>query len=151
MQGRNCGNTYPFRHADLPYIVKQTATSRLPIVLGYVCVSFVAVQEIRIRDGIVIRIGDSTIYRRDADEKKVRGCVLTVINEQNNLLDEVGLTSSKSAVARLRSHRECKLFVIIAHLFREAAEKYYKDAFRGVLNTLTSKIPSQQAVIVGLM
>ncbi|KAK6762405.1 hypothetical protein RB195_023211 [Necator americanus] len=54
--------------AELSYIVEQTPTNRH--LLGYLCVSFAALQETHIASRPVISVGDYTIYCGDADEKK---------------------------------------------------------------------------------
>ncbi|KAK6736536.1 hypothetical protein RB195_019304 [Necator americanus] len=82
----------------------------------------------------------------DANEKKVG----TVRNKYNSLVEELGSRSSRCAFARLRGRRGLKLWVVSSHALTETAKENNKDSFYYELNTLIFKIPSQQAVIVGI-
>ncbi|KAK6763411.1 hypothetical protein RB195_023927 [Necator americanus] len=127
--------------------LQQAALSRL---LRYLCVSFAALQETRMRDRPVISIENYTIYCGDADEIKVGGCAIAVRNDYKNLVEEFGSTSSRCAFLRLRDRGGRKLWIVSAHAPTETAEDNSKNAFYDELNALMSKIPSQQVVIVGI-
>ncbi|KAK6763394.1 hypothetical protein RB195_023917 [Necator americanus] len=49
-----------------------------------------------------------------------------------------------------RGRRVLKLFIVSAHAPMETAKDHKKEAFYDDINTLVSKTPSQQAVIVGI-
>ncbi|KAK6764460.1 hypothetical protein RB195_024688 [Necator americanus] len=131
----------------LPIELQQATLSRL---LRYLCVPFAALQETRIRDQPVLNIENYTIYCGDADEKKVGGCATAVRNDYNNLVEELGSTSSRCALLRLRDRTGCKLWIVSAHTPTETAENNSRDAFYDELNALISKIASQKVVIVGI-
>ncbi|KAK6756943.1 hypothetical protein RB195_015020 [Necator americanus] len=126
--------------------LQQAALSRL---LRYLCVPFAALQKIRVTDR-PINIENYTIYCGDADENKVGGSAIAVRNDYKNLVEEFGSTSSRCAFLRLSDRRARKLWIVSAHAPTETAEDNSKDAFYDELNTLMSKIPSQQVVIVGI-
>ncbi|KAK6728213.1 hypothetical protein RB195_005702 [Necator americanus] len=85
--------------------------------------------ETRMRDRTVISIESYTCG--DADENKVGGYAIAVMNDYKNLVEEFGSASSRCAFLRLRDRRERKLWI-------------------DELNALMSKIPSQQVVIIGI-
>ncbi|KAK6745275.1 hypothetical protein RB195_011786 [Necator americanus] len=89
--------------------LQQAALSRL---LRYLCVPFAALQETRMRDRPVISIENYTIYCGDADEIKVGGCAIAVMNDYKNLVEEFGSTSSRCAFLRLRDRRGRKLWIV---------------------------------------
>ncbi|KAK6764395.1 hypothetical protein RB195_024644 [Necator americanus] len=127
--------------------LQQAALSRL---LRYLHAPFAALQKTRISDRALISIDNYTIYCGDADEGKVGGCSMFVRNDYNNLVEEFGSKSSRCAFVRLQGHKGLKLWILSAHAPTEIAEDHNKDAFYDELNTLMSKIPSQQVVIVGI-
>ncbi|KAK6761806.1 hypothetical protein RB195_022769 [Necator americanus] len=96
--------------------LQQAALSRL---LRYLCVPFAALQETRMRDRPVISIENYTIYCGDADENKMR-------------------------LSTTADRRGRKLWIVIAHAPTGTAEENSKDVFYDELNSLMSKIPSQQ-------
>ncbi|KAK6743269.1 hypothetical protein RB195_010495 [Necator americanus] len=112
-------------------------------------VPFAALQETHIRDQPLIDTDNYTFYCDDADEKKVGGCAIVIRNDYNNLM-EFGSTSSRCAFIRLWDRRGLKLWIVSAHASTETAKGQNKDSFYDELNTLISKIPSQQAAIFGI-
>ncbi|KAK6764462.1 hypothetical protein RB195_024689 [Necator americanus] len=116
----------------------------------YLCVTFAALQETRIRDRPIISIENYTLYCGDADENKVGGCAIAVRNDYNNLVEEFGSTSSRCAFPPLRDRRGRKLCIVSAHAPAETAEDNSKDAFYDELNALMFKMQSQQMVTVGI-
>ncbi|KAK6765001.1 hypothetical protein RB195_025078 [Necator americanus] len=127
--------------------LQQAALSRL---LRYLCVPFAALQETRMRYRPVISIENYIIYCGDADENKVGGCAIAVRNDYKNLVEEFGSTLSRCAFLRLRDRRGRRIRIASAHAPTKTAEDNSKDAFYDELNSLMSKIPSQQVVIVGI-
>ncbi|KAK6761829.1 hypothetical protein RB195_022787 [Necator americanus] len=113
-------------------------------------VPFAVLQETRMGDRPVINIENYTIYCGDADENKAGGCAIAVRNDYNNLVEEFGSTSPTRALVHLRDRRGRKLWIVSAHAPTETAEDNSKDVFYNELNSLTSKIPSQQEVVVGI-
>ncbi|KAK6729513.1 hypothetical protein RB195_006516 [Necator americanus] len=103
--------------------LQQATLSRL---LRYLCVSFAALQETRMRDRPVTSIENYTIYYSDAEENKLGGCAIAVRNDYKNLVDEFGSTSSRCAFL-LRDRRGRKLWIISAHAPTETAENNSKD------------------------
>ncbi|KAK6762940.1 hypothetical protein RB195_023591 [Necator americanus] len=100
------------------------------------------------RDRPLFSIDNYTIYCSDAEERKVGGCAIAVRNDYNNLVEKFGSTSSLCAYVRLRDRRGLELWIASAHARTETAEDHNKDAFYDELNTLISKVLSQQWVIV---
>ncbi|KAK6734599.1 hypothetical protein RB195_018033 [Necator americanus] len=88
-------------------------------------------QETLIWDRPLISVDNCTTYFSDGDERKAGGCALVVRNDYNNLVGGVWINVIKM--------RLCT-----------TAEDHNKDGFYGELNTLINKIPSQQAVVVGV-
>ncbi|KAK6765386.1 hypothetical protein RB195_025346 [Necator americanus] len=103
----------------------------------------------RIRHWSVISIKNYTIYCGDADENKIGGCAIPVRKDYNKLVEEFCSTSSRCFV-RLRDRRGRKLWIVSAHKPTETAEDNSEDAFYDKLNSLMSKIPGQQVIIVGI-
>ncbi|KAK6762432.1 hypothetical protein RB195_023232 [Necator americanus] len=85
----------PLSCRSLSSELPQTTLSRLSRLLRDLSVPFGALQETRMRDRPVISIENYTIYRGDADEKKIGGCEVAVRNDCNNLVEEFGSTSSR--------------------------------------------------------
>ncbi|KAK6764933.1 hypothetical protein RB195_025029 [Necator americanus] len=79
--------------------LQQAALSRL---LRYPHSPFADIEEAHIRDYFLISIDNYTIYRGDADERKVRSCAIAVRNNYNDLVEEFRSTSPLCAFARLR-------------------------------------------------
>ncbi|KAK6761482.1 hypothetical protein RB195_022521 [Necator americanus] len=101
-------------------------------------------------DRPVITIESYTIYCDDADENEIGGCAIAVRKKDcKDLVEEFGLTSSRCAFLRLRDRRGRKLWIVSAHAPTETAEDNSKDAFYDEINTLISKISSEQ-IIVGI-
>ncbi|KAK6742228.1 hypothetical protein RB195_009847 [Necator americanus] len=98
----------PNSHRSLPN-EQPAAPTRI---LRYLCVSFAAVQETRIRGRSVISIGDYAIDCVNIDERKVESCTIAVRNEYNKLVEEFRSTSSRSAYVRQSGRREQKLWIL---------------------------------------
>ncbi|KAK6747970.1 hypothetical protein RB195_000900 [Necator americanus] len=95
------GNNHSFRRLSIE--LQQTALS------GLLRHLFAALQEIRIRDRLVINVGDYTIYCADADENKVGGCTVAVRNDYKNLVElNVKMHLCTSAESQRMQTLDCK-------------------------------------------
>ncbi|KAK6734654.1 hypothetical protein RB195_018068 [Necator americanus] len=116
--------------------------------------SYLSCSEVTISDylvsGMMTSIDNYTIYCGGTDERKVGGCAKTVRSDYNKLVEEIASNSSGCAFVRLRDRRGLKLCIGSAHAPTETTDDH-KDAFYDELNTMISKLQSQQTLLSELM